>query len=80
MFAGLAKQNYYWKDKLNLFIALAPVTKLDYATSTFIQYTAKYSRNFFTVRRGKSLGPHRIMLPLACSPTCSVRHAQQMNI
>ena len=43
MFAGLAKQNYYWKDKLNLFIALAPVTKLDYSTSTFIQYTAKYS-------------------------------------
>ena len=28
---------------MNLFIALAPVTKLDYATSPFIQYTAKYS-------------------------------------
>jgi len=40
MFAGLANQNYHWKTKLNLFIALAPVTRLDYATSTFIQYTA----------------------------------------
>lgn len=36
IFANLAKQSYLWKTKLNLFIALAPVTKLDYATSAFI--------------------------------------------
>lgn len=36
MFGSLAKQSFFWETKLNLFIALAPVTKLDYATSTFI--------------------------------------------
>lgn len=51
MFASLADQNFIWKTKLNLFIALAPVTKLDCATSPLIQYTATYSKYIETTLR-----------------------------
>ena len=41
MFYALATNNEYWKDKINLFVALAPVVDLASTDSTLIKYAAK---------------------------------------
>lgn len=41
MFYQLAKPGNDWKDKLNLYVALAPVTRLDHSTSQLFVYLAK---------------------------------------
>ena len=41
MFYALATNNDYWKDRINLFIALAPVVNLAATDSTLIRYAGK---------------------------------------
>ena len=41
MFYGLSKNHEYWQDKLNLFVALAPVTQLSNTTSGLFKYGSK---------------------------------------
>lgn len=41
MFYQLSKPNTDWKDKINLFIALAPVTRLDHSSSDLMTFFAK---------------------------------------
>lgn len=41
MFYALATNNEFWKDKINLFVALAPVVNLAATDSTLIKYAAK---------------------------------------
>lgn len=39
---ALSSSPYFWQNNINLFIALAPVTKLDWATSPLIKYVVDY--------------------------------------
>lgn len=41
MFYALATNNEYWKKKINLFVALAPVVNLANTDSTMIKFFAK---------------------------------------
>ena len=41
MFYELAKTNTDWKDKINLFVALAPVTRLANSTSGLMVFFSK---------------------------------------
>jgi lysosomal acid lipase/cholesteryl ester hydrolase len=41
MFYALSKHPDYWKEKMNLFVALAPVTSLHHTTSALFKYGAK---------------------------------------
>ena len=41
MFYGLATNHEYWEEKINLFVALAPVVKMDNTNSSFIRNIAK---------------------------------------
>jgi hypothetical protein len=41
MFYALQAEPDYWKSKLNLFVALAPVTRLQNTTSDLFKYSAK---------------------------------------
>lgn len=41
MFYQLAKPGNDWKEKLNLYVALAPVTRLDHSTTQMFVYLAK---------------------------------------
>lgn len=41
MFYQLAKPNTDWKDKLNLFVALAPVTRMNHSSSELMTFFAK---------------------------------------
>jgi hypothetical protein len=41
MFYALSSKENEWKNKLNLFVALAPVTRTDHTKSDFFKYMAK---------------------------------------
>ena len=42
MFYGLAENQDFWKERLNLYVALAPVTRLDHAKSELIVFFSKF--------------------------------------
>ena len=42
MFYGLAENQDFWKDRLNLYVALAPVTRLDHAKSELMVFFSKF--------------------------------------
>lgn len=42
MFYGLAENQDYWKDKLNLYVALAPVTRLDHSKSELMVFFSQF--------------------------------------
>jgi len=44
MFAALSRNAGYWKGKLNLFVALAPVTSLTHSTSSLLKIAAKFEK------------------------------------
>jgi hypothetical protein len=44
MFYGLSKMEDYFKDSLNLFVALAPCVKLSNTKSKRIKYLSKYDK------------------------------------
>lgn len=41
MFYALSKDPSYWESKLNLFVALAPITRMKDTTSPFFKYGSK---------------------------------------
>lgn len=42
MFYQLAKPGNNWGNKINLFITVAPVTRLDHSTSEILQFLSPY--------------------------------------
>jgi hypothetical protein len=42
MFYGLSLYEYYYKDRISVFVALAPVTKLTNTMSKLLKFFAKY--------------------------------------
>ena len=42
MFYGISAHQEEWKERLNLWIALAPVTRLDHSKSMLIKLAAKF--------------------------------------
>ena len=43
MFYGLATNHEYWEERINLFVALAPVVKLCNTHSKFIKIVVKFA-------------------------------------
>lgn len=55
MFYGLATNHDYWVDKINLFVALAPVVNLSNTDSIFIKFISNLDSilAFFARKMGK---------------------------
>ena len=44
MFYGISTHQEEWKERLNLWIAVAPVTRLDHSKSKLIKLAASYDK------------------------------------
>ena len=44
MFYALQANPSYWNSKINLFVAAAPVTRLDHTTNPFIKFISEFTK------------------------------------
>jgi hypothetical protein len=54
LFYGLTKDEKYFKDRLNLFVALAPATKITNSASQHLRFLSKFEQ--FLEKKAASLG------------------------
>ena len=49
MFYGLTANQTFWEERLNLFVALAPVTKITHTTSSLVKYLVSISEPLYAI-------------------------------
>ena len=63
MFYALSAHEEFWKERLNLFVALAPVTRLDHTSSRLLKYLAPLGGHLETVLG--AVGIHSLFGPVS---------------
>jgi hypothetical protein len=49
MFYAISKNQDYWEERLNIFVALAPVTRIDHCKSKVMKFVSNFMEIIFSI-------------------------------